>query len=95
LERAKTYLKARRRQGHQRLKERAFAVGWAESMGLGADFHAKFEALVDAVSLDDVNRLARRVFGGPFAAVYSLPPAPPLAPIGGAEATERKEAPPP
>jgi predicted Zn-dependent peptidase len=73
LTRAKNYLKVRHQQGRQRLKERAFGIGWAETMGLDAAFDTDYAARLDTISLDDVNRMARRVLGGPPAIVYSLP----------------------
>jgi zinc protease len=85
LERAKVYLKARHAVARQRRKDRAFGIGWAETMGLGADFDTSYDARLDAVTLDEVNGLARRVFGGGSAVVYTLPPAPPAPP---AEKTE-------
>jgi zinc protease len=75
LERAKAYLKARHAQARQRRKDRAFGIGWAETMGLGADFDTAYDARLDAVTLDAVNDLARRVFTSGSATVYSLPPA--------------------
>lgn len=74
LARAKAYLKARRVTERQHLKERAFGVGWAEAMGLGAAFETGFDARIDAVTTEQVSRVARAVFSGNPAVVHSLPP---------------------
>jgi predicted Zn-dependent peptidase len=76
LQRARIYLKARHLRERQRLRDRAAGVGWAEVMGLGADFDTDFDARLDAVTTDDVNRLARRLFSGRMALVYTLPSSP-------------------
>ena len=73
---AKTYLKARHAEGRQRIKERAAGAGWAEVMGLSADFDTAYDERIDAVTTADVNRMARTVLGGNPAVVHSLPPRP-------------------
>jgi zinc protease len=73
LARARTYLKARHLESRQRLREQAFGIGWAETMGIGAAFDTSYDARLDAVTLDDINAVARRVFSGNPAVVHSLP----------------------
>ncbi|MBC8102960.1 MAG: insulinase family protein [Cytophagales bacterium] len=71
LARAKAYLKGRHLVQRQRLKERSFGVGWAEVMGLGGAFDTGYDARIDAITLDAVNRLGRQTFGAANAAVVS------------------------
>lgn len=74
LRRAKVLLQTRHLSERQRLRDRAWGLGWAETMGLGAEWEMQFEARMEAVTLDDVNRVARRVLGGNRAVVHSLGP---------------------
>lgn len=71
LSRARAFLKGRHAAERQRLKDRAFGAGWAEVMGLGADFDARFDARMDAVTAEEVARLARAVLGGNPVVVYT------------------------
>jgi predicted Zn-dependent peptidase len=71
--RAKTYLKARHREQRERLKERAFGVGWAEVMGLGAAFDSDYDLRMEGVTTEQVSRAAREILGGVPAVVYSMP----------------------
>ena len=74
LARAKILLTTRHLSNRQRLQGRAWGLGWAETMGLGAEWETQFAARINAVGLDEVNRLARRVLGGNRAVVQSLGP---------------------
>lgn len=80
--RARAWLKVRHARERQRPRDRATGAGWAEVMGLGASFDTEFDARIDAVTADDVNRLARRLLTSPPAIVYSglSEPDPPAAP---------------
>ena len=71
LKRARASVKTRHAKDRQRQRDRAFGIGWSEIMGLGADFDLNFDARIDAVSTEAVNRLARRVLGSPSAAAYT------------------------
>jgi predicted Zn-dependent peptidase len=73
LARAKAYVTGRHAVRRQRLQERAFALGWSEVMGLGADFEATFDARIAAVTAADVGRLAAAVFGGHHVLASTLP----------------------
>jgi zinc protease len=77
MHRARVYLKAHHLRERQRLHDRASGAGWSEIMGLGADFDNEFDARLDAVTTDDVNRFARRLFGGEMVSVSTLPVASP------------------
>lgn len=72
LSRAKAYLKGRHLRDRQRLKDRAFGAGWAEIMGLGAAFDTEYEKRIDAVTKEQVTRLAGVVLGSNPAVVYTL-----------------------
>ena len=74
LARAKALLLTRHLSDRQRLRDRAWALGWAETMGLGAEWETQFAARLEAVPLEEVNRIARRVLGGSRAVVQSLGP---------------------
>jgi zinc protease len=73
LRRANNYLKARHQRERQRLHDRASGAGWSETMGLGAEFDTGFDGRLGAVTADDVNRLARHLFGGQAVFVSTLP----------------------
>lgn len=73
LTRARTYLLARHAEDRQRLRDRAWGAGWAELMGLGADFDTDLSARVALVSTEDVNRMAHELFSANAAVVYTLP----------------------
>jgi len=70
--RGKAYLKGRHARDRARMKERALGAGLAEMLSLGAAFDTDFGARIDAVSLADVNDMARTVFGGNCAVVHTL-----------------------
>ena len=63
LARAKLFLKGKHRRERQRLTERASALGYAQVMGLGAIFESDYDAQIDAVTVVEVNALAKRIFG--------------------------------
>lgn len=72
LERAKGYTVGTYALQHQRLLDRAFHLGWLEIIGLGHEFDRTFAQSVDAVSAEDVQRVARKYLGN-YAAVLLLP----------------------
>lgn len=74
LDRAKALLRGRYALRHQRLKERAFLLGWCEVMGLGAAFDTDFDARINAVTGADIERLARRVLDAHHVLAVTLPP---------------------
>jgi zinc protease len=69
--RAKAYLKGKHALERQQRKDQSYALGWAETMGLGARFESDYDALIDAVKKEDVARLARDIFGSAAGAVVS------------------------
>lgn len=71
LTRAQTLLKSRHLRERQRLSERASALGLAELSGLGAIFESDYDAKLDAVTLDSLNALAKRVFSANAATVVT------------------------
>lgn len=71
LTRAKAYLKGKHLAERQQLKDKSYALGWAETMGLGARFDTDYDALIDGVTREDVARLARQIFGSTAGAVVS------------------------
>jgi predicted Zn-dependent peptidase len=73
VDRARAYLLTRHNIERQRLRDRAFGAGWAEVMGLGADFDTDFFARLALVSSSDVNTLARELLSKPSATVYTQP----------------------
>lgn len=44
---------------HERVRDRAFLLGWYESMGVGYDFDSRFPGLLQHVTREDVLRIAR------------------------------------
>ncbi len=62
LRRAKAYLKGRYLLSHQYSALQAFDLAWYELIGLGVPFDAEFPTRVDAVTADDVQRVARAYF---------------------------------
>ncbi|MBC8142495.1 MAG: insulinase family protein [Armatimonadetes bacterium] len=62
LTRAKSLLIGKHRRERQRLTERASALGVAQVMGLGAGFEANYAERIGAVTLADVQELAREMF---------------------------------
>lgn len=59
LTRARRYLVGQDLLAHQRVRDRAFHLGWYESVGLGYEFDADWPRAIEAVSGEDVNRVAR------------------------------------
>jgi zinc protease len=76
LTRAGAYLKTKHLQSGQRIRDRAFGAGWAEIMGLGATYDTDYDRYLDAVTVEDVNQLARRLFNANAATVLSRSPLP-------------------
>jgi zinc protease len=64
LERGKRYLIGSHQIGLQRLGSRASAMALNELYGLGHLAHRAYEAKIDAVRLDDVQRVTRKVLAG-------------------------------
>ncbi|HEY3376078.1 MAG TPA: pitrilysin family protein [Armatimonadota bacterium] len=62
LARAKAYLKGRHLLGHQSSAQYAYDLAWDEMMGLGADYDEHLAKKIDAVTADDVQRIARKYF---------------------------------
>lgn len=62
LARAKAFLKGKHRRERQRLTERASALGYAQVMGLGANFESDYDAQIDAITIAEVTTLAKRIF---------------------------------
>ena len=60
LDRAKNYLIGTHALAHQRTKDRAFFLGWYESIGLGFEFDSEYPKRLAAVTLDDVKRVAAK-----------------------------------
>jgi predicted Zn-dependent peptidase len=73
LARAKALVTGRYALRHQRLKDRAFLLGWSETMGLGAAFDTGFDARIGAVTLSDIKRLAQTVLGAHHVLAVTLP----------------------
>jgi predicted Zn-dependent peptidase len=59
--RARAYLKGRYALRHERLRDRAYLLGWSEVMGLGWSFDPEFDARINAVSAARVQHLARQI----------------------------------
>lgn len=72
LERAKGFTIGTYALEHQHLMDRAFLLGWAEAVGVGYEFDAKYSDKVQAVTADDVQRVARKYFTN-YAARVLLP----------------------
>lgn len=72
LERAKGYTIGTYALQHQRLLDRAFNLGWLETIGAGYDFDKQFESAVEKVTAEDVQKVAQKYFGN-YAAVLLLP----------------------
>lgn len=72
LERAKRYLIGTYALKHQRLSERAFYLAWYELLGLGWRFDGQYPHLIEAVTLRDVERVARKCLQRPLL-VAALP----------------------
>lgn len=73
LARAKALVTGRYALRHQRLKDRAYLLGWSEVMGLGAAFDTDFDARVRAVTSTDIQRLAQTILGANHVLAATLP----------------------
>ena len=62
LQRAKAYLKGHYLLSHQYSAQYAYDLAWYELAGLGAEYDARLPAALDAVTADDVRRVARAYF---------------------------------
>jgi len=49
---------------HQRMKDQSYFLGWYEAMGLGFGYDSVFPGKLEAVTREDVVRVARQYFGG-------------------------------
>lgn len=83
LERAKRYTIGTYALKHQRLRDRAFYLGWLEAIGLGYEYDANFAGKIEAVTAADVQAISRKYFND-YAMTIVLPRDNP----GSAEATE-------
>jgi len=62
LRRAKAYLKGRYVLSHQFSAQHAFDLAWYELAGLGAGYEAELSAGIDAVTAQEIQRIARSYF---------------------------------
>lgn len=60
LERAKRYTIGRYELEHQRLRDRAFHLGLMETIGLGCDYDTQFASKIEAVTAEDVQKIAKK-----------------------------------
>jgi zinc protease len=58
--RAKHYAAGSHALKHERLRERAFNLGWMEAIEIGYQFDLEFGSRIDAVTKEDVQRVARK-----------------------------------
>jgi predicted Zn-dependent peptidase len=72
LERAKGYTIGSFNRSHQHLLDRAFDLGWFETIGAGYEMYTRYPEDVEKVMADDVQRVARKYFGN-YAAELMLP----------------------
>jgi zinc protease len=72
--RARALLKGRHRLERQRALSRARAIAWNVAQGLSADLDGDFAARIDAVTLDELNALARRLLATQSVTVTTQPP---------------------
>lgn len=79
LERAKGYTIGSYRLSHQRLLDRAYEIGWLEAVGVGCETYADYARLIEAVTAEDVQRIANKCFSN-YASVVLLPKAGPRQP---------------
>jgi len=62
LSRAKAYLLGSYALSHQRMKDQAYALAWYETLGLGLDFGERYTAAVQAVTPEQIQQAAQRLF---------------------------------
>jgi zinc protease len=72
LERAKRYTIGSYALEHERIRDRAFHLGWLEAIGLGSEFDSDYASKLEAVTAEDVQRAAKQIFGN-YSAVIVLP----------------------
>ena len=76
LQRAKQYLIGTYALKHQRLSDRAFYFAWYELLGLGWRFDADYRRRIEAVTIQDVERIARKYLKQPVLVVAEPEPNP-------------------
>jgi predicted Zn-dependent peptidase len=62
LQRARAYLKGRYLLSHQYSAQYAYDLAWYELIGLGADYDRRLPATIDAITADEIQRVARAYF---------------------------------
>jgi predicted Zn-dependent peptidase len=72
LERAKQYTIGTYALEHQRLRDRAFHLGWLEAVGLGCEYDSRYPAMLEAVTAADVQRMAKKYLNN-YALTIVLP----------------------
>lgn len=72
LERAKGYTIGSYNLSHQHLMDRAFDLGWYETIGTGYEMYTKYPDEVEKVTAEDVQRVAKKYFTS-YAAELLLP----------------------
>jgi len=60
IERAKRYTIGTYALKHQRLRDRAFYLGWLETIGLGCEYDSDFASKIEAVTAEDVQKIAKK-----------------------------------
>jgi zinc protease len=60
LERAKQYTIGTYTLDRQRLRDRAFHLGWLEAVGLGCEYDSRYASNIEAVTAADVQRVAKK-----------------------------------
>lgn len=74
LERAKRYTIGTYALSHQRIRDRAFHLGWLEAIGLGCEYDSDYASKIEAVTAADVQRVAKKYFNN-YAMTIVLPEA--------------------
>jgi len=72
LERAKRYAIGSWALRHQRLRDRAFYLGWLEAIGLGCEYDLQFAVKIEAVTAADVQAVAKKYLNN-YAMTIVLP----------------------
>ncbi|MCL6520012.1 MAG: insulinase family protein [Armatimonadetes bacterium] len=67
LERAKRYLIGTYAVKHERVRDRAFYLGWYEIIGLGYQYDTEYASKIRAVTREDICRVCERYLGVPIA----------------------------